>query len=468
MQKIIVENFGPIEYAEIELRDFVVLIGEQASGKSTLAKLVYFFNSLSVEFTSVASHTSTNDPKKFLEELAEATTKKFTKYFGFPGFLPQFKIRFYFSVKDDNYVELSINQKSPNQGAFHSSYSPSFIKGYNQHLHTLFNEINFPSSRDLRIIGDESDDIKEKKINSQVVMLKKTGDRIYNNRNECLFFPASRSITVQFSELFKQTFYGAIVSRLDSVQGVFAMSDSILMREFLDHVAILKDFIAPHKTFELAFENFKKSEEISNHQAIELFLSSYSKILKGKYSTNGDGERIFYGKESKSVLIEQASSGQQESLRILQDMFNVLILKLDVFRLIEEPESHLFPSAQKILIELFALVINTTPSQIFITTHSPYVLSVLANLLYAGKVNKLEAASIEEIESQTEINHLTWLDKEKFAAYTMDSGRAKSIFNLDDSGMIDQNYLDQISEELGSEFQVLHNIRLKQIREHRK
>ena len=43
MQKLIVKNFGPIEYAEIEIKDLMIFIGPQASGKSTLAKLVYFY-----------------------------------------------------------------------------------------------------------------------------------------------------------------------------------------------------------------------------------------------------------------------------------------------------------------------------------------------------------------------------------------------------------------------------------------
>ena len=46
MQKIIIKNFGAIEYAEIEIKKVLVLIGEQASGKSTIAKLIYFFKSL--------------------------------------------------------------------------------------------------------------------------------------------------------------------------------------------------------------------------------------------------------------------------------------------------------------------------------------------------------------------------------------------------------------------------------------
>ncbi|WP_241993488.1 AAA family ATPase [Trichormus variabilis] len=41
MQKIIIKNFGAIQNAEIEVKKILVLIGEQASGKSTIAKLIY-------------------------------------------------------------------------------------------------------------------------------------------------------------------------------------------------------------------------------------------------------------------------------------------------------------------------------------------------------------------------------------------------------------------------------------------
>ena len=38
--KLIVKNFGPLKDIEIEVREMVTFIGAQASGKSTLAKLI--------------------------------------------------------------------------------------------------------------------------------------------------------------------------------------------------------------------------------------------------------------------------------------------------------------------------------------------------------------------------------------------------------------------------------------------
>ena len=46
MQKIIIENHGPIKQCELEIKDFIVCTGTQASGKSTVAKSVFFFKNL--------------------------------------------------------------------------------------------------------------------------------------------------------------------------------------------------------------------------------------------------------------------------------------------------------------------------------------------------------------------------------------------------------------------------------------
>lgn len=53
MQKIEITNFGPISNATIELGKVTLLIGEQATGKSTVSQLVYFFKSLKEDFFSI-------------------------------------------------------------------------------------------------------------------------------------------------------------------------------------------------------------------------------------------------------------------------------------------------------------------------------------------------------------------------------------------------------------------------------
>ena len=40
MQRISIKNFMALRDVEIEIKDLLILIGEQASGKSTISKLV--------------------------------------------------------------------------------------------------------------------------------------------------------------------------------------------------------------------------------------------------------------------------------------------------------------------------------------------------------------------------------------------------------------------------------------------
>ena len=46
MQKILIKNNGPIKELQMEIEKFNLLIGEQATGKSTVAKSVYFFRTI--------------------------------------------------------------------------------------------------------------------------------------------------------------------------------------------------------------------------------------------------------------------------------------------------------------------------------------------------------------------------------------------------------------------------------------
>ena len=46
MQRLTINNLGPIKECAIDVKDFMVFTGPQASGKSTIAKNSFFFNNL--------------------------------------------------------------------------------------------------------------------------------------------------------------------------------------------------------------------------------------------------------------------------------------------------------------------------------------------------------------------------------------------------------------------------------------
>lgn len=53
MSRIKIQNFGPIELFEHDVdKNFTVIIGEQASGKSMIAKIIFFCRNIPEELKS--------------------------------------------------------------------------------------------------------------------------------------------------------------------------------------------------------------------------------------------------------------------------------------------------------------------------------------------------------------------------------------------------------------------------------
>ena len=119
-----------------------------------------------------------------------------------------------------------------------------------------------------------------------------------------------------------------------------------------------------------------------------------------------------------------------------------------VLFIIEEPESHLFPEAQKYMTELIALV-NNCKHSVVLTTHSPYVLGTLNNLLYAKSVVGENEDKLKQI-----VPAYVRLDHEIFDSWFVQNG---TIENCMDSEihMIQNERIDEISKVINREFDEL-------------
>ncbi len=80
LPRLKVRNFGPIKEADLAVNRFTVIIGKQASGKSTLAKLLYFFYELP-EILRVY-YTDKDQIVISKEELEKRIITQFESYFG--------------------------------------------------------------------------------------------------------------------------------------------------------------------------------------------------------------------------------------------------------------------------------------------------------------------------------------------------------------------------------------------------
>ncbi len=463
MQKIEIKNFGPIEQAEIEIKHFVVLIGEQASGKSTIGKLIYFFKALKEDlFAHVYQYIQSDTD--FRKTFIRTIQTKFYLFFGAVKHLPPFKIRYYYSYSTGRYIELI--KKNEKDSSIKINFDENFYGVIGKELRdilTILKEEN--EGKDFyEIKANEA--TKAKHINRLVSIVNK----LFEDESTALFVPAGRNITVSYPNQFKFLFFGDISVQLEKKSSEVKINkysdehsiDLHLMKEFLKEIEGVQDKFRKHRDFEGLVEYKEMLNERMNKESIETALNIINAILKGKYVNDSYSEKIFFDTDkNRYVHLQNASSGQQESIRILQDLFLILVDNKKAFRVFEEPEAHLYPKAQKLIIELMALIVQTTESTMIITTHSPYILSVLNNLLYSKMLRKKFPKSKSEIDAI--ISSEIQLDSDNITAYSLKESNeqngqySNSILN-NETGLIDQNYLDDISEELSDDFNELYNI----------
>lgn len=145
-----------------------------------------------------------------------------------------------------------------------------------------------------------------------------------------------------------------------------------------------------------------------------------------------------------SVFLENASTGEQIAIRILQDIFIGVLYNESLFRVIEEPAAYLYPTAQKHLLEIIALMLNEIESQVIITSHSPYLLAVLKNLLIAKTLSEKSPEAAAKIAAR--IPKACWLDADEVAVYHLKDGMAYSILDKNTDPVLPNPLADLLEE----------------------
>ncbi len=451
MQKIVIDKFRQISHAEIELRDFVFLIGPQASGKSTIAKLIYLFKTLKREYISFFDNDELSElnPTKVCQQFIKNIQDKFAVYFGKTFFLDdEFSVTYYFSVEKKYYAVLSKKNGTLNIRFSDEQWTLLRNESY-QLIGELRRVANIPLSHST--IYDEQR--REKNISKKKLL---AANEIFCDERDCLFLPAGRNITVSYPDQFQMLFYGEL--RSATYDGNKDNSIDIqLMRDFVSYSKLLLDYFSDqHLDFDLSSPFEKKLN------------NNILGILQGNYQNENGYEKIIHGDSQYFTPLSKASSGQQEVIRIIQDAIYILNGSLKTSRIIEEPETHLFPQAQHLLIQLLILVANKTSNQVIITTHSPHVLATFNNLLYYSRVLKQSDSKIkDEIErrfgtegfdeSKQERLNITI---DKFQAYALDPHEdvyCKSIVD-ETTELIGENYIDRATENIYDEFDFLYSL----------
>ncbi|MCQ2211449.1 MAG: ATP-binding protein [Paludibacteraceae bacterium] len=454
MQKISIQNFGPIKKAEIELSPLVVLIGEQASGKSTIAKLVYFFKSLSDEFLT-RYYQSENKKIDYINHVIIPIRAKFYDLFGSTFHLPNFTIKYWYN--ESRNIELTLDERKKLNVLLSDNF---FSKDDGSELQT-YKERLVQLKSDISLIPNIAKEIqlKEQQTTCLHQMTDKVNSIFCNEHNDSLFVIAGRNAMVGYSETFeKMLFEKRLKQDMDKGKRVFETKDQTidetLMLAFMQKVTYMRQLFNKFGNFEglkrTAEETGKKELASELREANNLI----NKVIKGSYASSEYNEQIFIDEDKKRyVYLKDASSGQQESIRILQDAFLSIYSDNSIFRIIEEPEAHLYPEAQMYLLQLLSLMLNHKESnQLIITTHSPYVLSIINNLMYAYQIGQKNFKETNQI-----INGKTWLNPSRVKSYMLSNGSSEDIIDKE-LYLIKAEKIDGVSIILNEQFDKLLNL----------
>ena len=437
MQKIEIKYLGPVQELEMDIKDFNLLIGEQATGKSTVAKAIYFFRIIKSTLTDylcqvydTALYNGNDVSDGFNKVLKKELKSIFISLFGYSWDLDK-RLYLKYEYASGIWIDVKLN-KNGKRKYISVRYSPKLtqtLKDLEKEALELFEQKPETTTISLAYAS------KERLRNYD--NFKNSVNKIFDDYKETYYIPAGRSMLT-----------------------LLVNNRSLLENDNLD--LITRQFMQVidniHRVFEDGIRNVHKrypdgERRFDVTKTAEMLISD----LKGDYLYNAGKEYIVVEDEeehSEKIPINFASSGQQEVLWLLNQLYILMLKKEKAFVIIEEPEAHLYPSLQSKVVEFISYFANINNSSILITTHSPYILTSVNTLYCAGKVIEKNSAYSKKVYDIIDSN--CEIDPQKVTALKIN--KDKSILNLINEELQELNteMIDEISDSVNEKYMELY------------
>lgn len=414
-----IKNFAGIREASFELSRMNIFIGPQASGKSICAKLLFYFKDivrrifLDIANGQTKSQMRTNHKDRFLKYFPPACWSK-----------GMFEIEYSFGE-----LWVRIDRKESESSTINITYS----RYYDLLLQTGRKALKKQQ------FEAETEPSKELDIDVQNLLRLTISDKVAQEigavlSNQNYFIPAGRS--------FFSTMQSSVFTFIAGNVGI----DPFLAEFGRLYESTRRLFNAP------ANSRGKRAKVVDDYT---------SQLICGTYKRAGGSDYI-QSHDGRQVTVENSSSGQQEVLPLALLLARIARTAVGTTRstiFVEEPEAHLYPSAQREIVHLLSAVADlstrNTSSQYVITTHSPYILSALNNLMYGGKIAREDSTAKGKV---TKIfGEAVLIDPIYVRAYMMSDGSVKGIIDSE-TELVKATILDNVSGDLAQEFETLVDI----------
>lgn len=422
MQSIEINAFGPIKQAKLDLNDVIIFNGEQSSGKSTISKAIYFFRSIpeTIFQTFVEEENLEKDIEK---KVVVACRNHLMSIFGTTKHFDDFVIKFDYAP--GKFINIYKDHNSGHAGVIPSQQLRQGLKDIAEKLEKFKQE-------KLLVSGERDFSLYKVDRFQFLTGLKREIKELFEEPKKPFFVPAGRSLVSTLS---------------GELRNIDSYSFDSLMQDFVQRIFYLRDTFS--KDLEEIVDDKKNlSSAPIDFDRVNLAKQLTEKILQGKYIFENGEERILLDPENY-VKIKFASSGQQEILWILLLLFLEMLDNEPSFGVFEEPEAHIYPVTQYEVVKILSLFVSNSINQAIVTTHSPYIMAAINNMLMACQAGEKHSDEAQEV-----LPKLLWLDKRRVSAFFVAQGLITDMFDQE-TGIIDTQYIDSVSDMINDDFDKL-------------
>lgn len=392
--KLKIDKFGPISNYTFDINDINLFIGESATGKSIVTKLIYICNTF-IRFVNSKECDKDLLVSKFQLKVEQSFENSYSNIF--QDAYHDFDFTFYYT--DEKYIH------------FYHNYESGYKIKFSNTLKTEIKEIYTDFQKKFKEFEKNTKEELTYPTIYTYILLQEI--RKIFTRENYIYIPAGRS---SFTLLSKNIY--SILENKVELDYIFTQFGNL--------------FEMNKKKFSSINEKLVKSHDV-------FVQAKYKELLKGDYVFENDEDRLYIN-QNEFLPLNQISSGQQELLPALMILWSLFDVKTSTTIIFEEPEAHLFPKDQQRLIELLVYILNHNKTKIkfLITTHSPYVLETFNNHL---KKDKIKGITIED----DEIQKLEPLNPRKLNAYLMEKENVSEILD-EELGLIDDKLLNSFND----------------------